>query len=58
MMEDMLVSANRFLAGFRNQLLCAVIGPIVGVCSIQWGKPLPKPRLPVAFLGQIEERDS
>ena len=31
---------------------------ILGVCSIQWKKPIKKPRLPMAFLGQIEERDS
>ena len=30
---------NKFLADFY-MLLCAVIGLIVGVCSIQWGKPL------------------
>ena len=37
MVEDMLVERNRFLAIFGNLLLCAVIGLIVGVCSIQWG---------------------
>ena len=39
-------------------LLCAVIGLIVGVCSIQWGKVIAKPHLPIAFLGQTEERES
>ena len=40
MVEDMQVSTNRFLADFGNLLLCAVIGLVVGVCSIQWLNPL------------------
>ena len=39
MVEDMLVLTSRFLTGFRNLLLCAVIEPIVGVCPMQFGKP-------------------
>ena len=31
-----------FLTGFETLLLCSVIGLIVGVCSIQWEKPLQK----------------
>ena len=46
---------NSFLAGFGNMLLCAVIRPITGVCSIQWGSHC-KTRLTKAFLGQGEER--
>ena len=29
-----------FFTGFNTLLLCSVIGLIVGVCSIQWEKPL------------------
>ena len=37
--------------------MCAVIGSILGVCSIQWGEAIAKPRLPMAFLVQTEGRD-
>ena len=40
MSEGMPVSTSRFVTGLGNLLLCVVIGPIVGVCSIQCGKPL------------------
>ena len=34
----MQVYTSRFLTGFETLLLCSVIRPIVGVCSIQWEK--------------------
>ena len=35
MAEGMQVKTNRSLTGFETLLLCSVIRPIVGVCSIQ-----------------------
>ena len=56
MVEDMVVLTSRFLTGFGTQLLCTKIRPIVGVHSV--GGAIAKPSLPMAFLGQIQERDS
>ena len=35
-----MVEGSTFLTGFETLLLYSVIGPIVGVYSIQWEKPL------------------
>ena len=47
-----------FLTGFETLLLCSVIGPIVGVCSIQWEKPLQNLVCQWPSWGQTEERES
>ena len=43
------------LTGFETLLLSSVIGPIVGLFH-SVGEAIAKPRLPMAFLGQTEER--
>ena len=63
MVEGMQVYTSMSLTGFETLLLCSVIGLTVEVCSIQREKPLQKEAiaklcLPMAFLGQTEERES